>query len=124
VWAEENKNRVEMTYHVGDFVMVHQPLRVRGAASRLLHNWVGPFKVATLCILGHKQYTMQHVDRGNTITQSVSNMHHAPEEIYEGEYNERLERIKTLATGTPPPNVKDGDMVMIQTSKTGCFRQK
>jgi hypothetical protein len=109
---------VEKTYQVGEFVMVHQPLRVKGAASRLLHNWVGPFRVATL--LGHKQYTLQHIDRGNTITQSVSNMHTAPEEIYEGEYSERLERIKSLATGTPPPNVKDGDMVLVQMSN-GLF---
>jgi hypothetical protein len=74
-WAEENKNRVENTYQVGEFVMVHQPLRVKGAAPRLLHNWVGPFRAATL--LGHKQYTPQHIDRGNTVTQSVSNMNTA-----------------------------------------------
>jgi hypothetical protein len=52
---EETKDRVEKTYGVGEFVMIHQPLRVKGAAPRLLHNWVGTFKVAT--ILGHKQYT-------------------------------------------------------------------
>jgi hypothetical protein len=49
---------------------IPQPLRVKGAASRLLHNWVGAFRAATL--LGHKQYKLQHIDRGNTVTQSRS----------------------------------------------------
>jgi hypothetical protein len=106
VWAEENKNRVEKTYQVGEFVMVHQPLRVKGAASRLLHNWVGPFRVATL--LGHKQYELQHIDRGNTVTQSVNNMNTALDELFEGEYSERLDGVKALATGMPPPQVKGG----------------
>jgi hypothetical protein len=118
VWAEDNKGRVEKTYHVGDFVMVHQPLRVKGAASRLLHNWVGPFRVAKL--LGHKQYTLQHVDRNSTTQQTVSNMHTAPEEMYEGEYDERLGRMSTLATGTPPPQLKDDDMVIVRTGN-GLF---
>ena len=113
VWAEDNKNRVEKTYQVGDFVMVHQPLRVKGAASRLLHNWVGPFKVAKL--LGHKQYDLQHIDRNSVTQQTVSNMHTAPDEMYEGEYDERVNRMNTLAKGAPPPHLKDDDMVIVDT---------
>jgi hypothetical protein len=118
VWAEDNKNRVEKTYQVGDFVMVHQPLRVKGAASRLLHNWVGPFRVAKM--LGHKQYDLQHVDRNSATQQTVSNMHTAPEEMYEGEYEERLNRMSTLANGAPPPHLKDDDMVIVETGN-GLF---
>jgi hypothetical protein len=111
-WAEGSKNRVEKTYQVGGFVMVHRPLRVKGAATRLLHNWVGPFRVATP--LGHKQYELQHTDRGNKVTQSVSNMGVAPGELYEGEYAERaLGRVNLAAT--PPPQIKAGGMAILMT---------
>jgi hypothetical protein len=82
---------VEKAYQVGEFVMVHQPLRVKGAATRLLHNWVRPFRAAK--VLGHKQLELQNIDRGNTATQSVSNMSPAPDELYDGEYEERLSRV-------------------------------
>jgi hypothetical protein len=42
-------------------------------------------------------------------------MNTAPDELYEGEYKERLDRINLVATGTPPPTVKDGEMAILRT---------
>jgi hypothetical protein len=43
-------------------------------------------------------------------------MNTVPDEMFEGEYSERLDRIKALATGMPSPQVKDGEMVIVSTT--------
>jgi hypothetical protein len=70
VWAEVNKNRKDETHKTGGFVMVHQPLGVKGAASRLLANWIGPFCVEEK--KSHKTFKLVNIDTGRTAVPSFS----------------------------------------------------
>jgi hypothetical protein len=40
-----DKNRRDVSYNVGDFVMIHYPTRIVGKSEKLLHNFRGPFEV-------------------------------------------------------------------------------
>ena len=121
VWAEVNKNRKDVQYEVGSYVMVHQPLKIKGAASRLLANWVGPFKVVK--VKDHKMYELQHIDTGNIVSQTVTNMHAAPEPLYDEEYTTRYSHVIKLS---PPDleSIHEGVMVLVNTERVGVVPAK
>jgi len=121
VWAEVNKNRKDETYQIGDFVMVHQPLRVKGAASRLLANWIGPFCVEEK--MSHKTYKVINIDTGRIVVQTVSNLHKAPSPLYATEYSERLTHVRKQI----PPDLDDiveDDMLLVNTERVGVVPAK
>ena len=64
-WARANADRKDTKYKVGGFVMVHAPIRTKGAITRLTQNWVGPFRVMSDDL--HKQYTLRHIDNGRVV---------------------------------------------------------
>jgi len=121
VWAEVNKNRKDKVYTVGGYVMLHQPLRVKGAASRLLANWIGPFRVNKK--LAHKTYELQNIDTGKVVTQTVTNMHDAPEPLYDSEYEDRYRHVKNQS---PPPlqELNEGMLVLVNTERVGVVPAK
>ena len=101
--------------------MLHQPLRVNGAASRLLANWIGPFRVNKK--LAHKTYELQNIDTGKVVTQTVTNMHEAPEPLYETEYEDRYKHVKNQ---TPPSlqELKEGMLILVNTERVGVVPAK
>ena len=110
-WAIANAHRKEVEHAEGDYVMVHAPIRTKGAASRLTENWVGPFRVEKCN--GHKNYTLRHIDCGREVQQTVSNLCVAPEELFEKEYDERYEATRSLAT---PANDELQDLPLVSLS--------
>ena len=101
--------------------MLHQPLRVKGAASRLLANWIGPFRVNKK--LAHKTYELQNIDTGKVVTQTVTNMHDAPEPLYNSEYEDRYRHVKNQS---PPPlqELNEGMLVLVNTERVGVVPAK
>ncbi len=96
-------------------------MKIKGAASRLLANWVGPFKVVK--VKDHKMYELQHIDTGNIVTQTVTNMHAAPEPLYDEEYSTRYSHVIKLA---PPDleSIHEGVMVLVNTERVGVVPAK
>ena len=121
VCVEINKNRKAKDYTVGGYVMLHQPLRVKGAASRLLANWIGPFRVNKK--LAHKTYELQNIDTGKVVTQTVTNMHDAPEPLYETEYEDRYNHVKNQAS-PPLQELNEGMLVLVNTERVGVVPAK
>ena len=116
-WARANADRKDTKYKVGGFVMVHAPIRTKGAITRLTQNWVGPFRVMSDDL--HKQYTLRHIDNGRVVQQTVSNLCRAPDEMHEGEYQERYNATQNAATPAAV-DVSVNDMILVRTNR-GVF---
>jgi hypothetical protein len=43
--ASLNAKRKDVQFKEGGYVVLHAPIRTKGAASRLTENWIGPFIV-------------------------------------------------------------------------------
>jgi hypothetical protein len=46
-WPRRNAKKKEIKFAVGDYVMLHQPVHVPGAATKLTTSWNGPWKVVS-----------------------------------------------------------------------------
>jgi hypothetical protein len=46
-WPRRNAKKKEIRFAVGDYVMLHQPVHVPGAATKLTTSWNGPWKVVS-----------------------------------------------------------------------------
>jgi hypothetical protein len=108
--ASLNAKRKDVKFKLGSFVMLHAPIRTKGAASRLTENSIGPFVVTA--DNGHKNYTIQHIDAGTTARHGVHNLCASPPELFKGEYHERLVAMRRK---DPPPStsINAKDMLLV-----------
>jgi hypothetical protein len=116
--ASLNAKRKDVKFKLGAFVMLHAPIRTKGAASRLTENWIGPFVVTA--DNGHKNYAIQHIDAGTTARHGVHNLCALPPELFKGEYHERLVAMRRKDP-LPSTSINAKDMPLVKTLRGVCL---
>jgi hypothetical protein len=109
--ASLNAKRKDVKFKAGTFVMLHAPIRTKGAASRLTENWIGPFIVTADS--DHKNYSIQHIDAGTTARHGIHNLCASPPELFKGDYQERL-----LPSTT---SIAANDMILVKALRGVCL---
>jgi site-specific DNA-cytosine methylase len=118
--AEMNRGRRDVTYGVGDYVMVYSALRVLGGNRKLLVNWVGPFRVEE--VRAGKKYLVMHIDTGKAGEYAVERLSPAATEWCEGEYDRRYIEGSKMAKELSK-DLEEGDFALFQTEH-GVFPAK
>jgi hypothetical protein len=60
-WPRRNAKKKEVKFAVGGYVMLHQPVHVPGAATKLTTSWNGPWKVVSK---KGKKFGIVHIESG------------------------------------------------------------
>ena len=107
-----NKGRKDVKFAVGDYVMVWSPLRVLKTQSKLLPNWVGPFRVEEK--RAGKRYGVRHVDTGKPGECAVERLSPAALEWEPGEYDRRYKEGLKFAK-TIVKDLEEGDFALFAT---------
>ena len=87
-WPRLNAKRKNIKLTLGDFVMLHQPVHVPGAPTKLCTAWNGPWKITKK---EKKAFTLVHIDTGKRSCQDVTNLTEAPDEATAGDYEDRFD---------------------------------
>jgi hypothetical protein len=85
-WPKRNAKKKEIKIAVGDYVMLHQPVHVPGAATKLTTSWNGPWKVVGR---RSKEFDLVHIESGKRAAQHVTNLTSAPDPAHEEDYNDQ-----------------------------------
>ena len=86
-WPKRNAKKKGIKFVVGDYVMLHQPVHVPGAATKLLTtSWNGPWKVVGR---RSKEFDLVHIESGKCASQHVTNLTGAPDPAHAEDYNDQ-----------------------------------
>ena len=85
-WPKRNAKKKEIKFVVGDYVMLHQPVHVPGAATKLTTSWNGPWKVVGR---RSKEFDLVHIESGKCASQHVTNLTTAPDPAHAEDYNDQ-----------------------------------
>ena len=87
-WPRLNAKRKNIKFTLGNFVMLHQPVHVPGAPTKLCTAWNGPWKITKK---EKKAFTLVHIDTGKRSCQDVTNLTEALDEATAGDYEDRFD---------------------------------
>ena len=85
-WPKRNAKKKEIKFAVGDYAMLHQPVHIPGAATKLITSWNGPWKIARK---HGKEFEIVHIVTGKKSTQHVTNLTSAPDPAHPSDYDDQ-----------------------------------
>ena len=104
--------------------MLHQPVHIPGCPTKLTTACNGPWKILTK---NKKQFHMTHIDTGISSAQDITNLSMAPEELVEGDYDDRFQASKKKMTPKNrvprDTNIDEDQMMVVSTGKRNNIAQ-
>jgi hypothetical protein len=91
-WPKRNAKKKEIKFAVGDYAMLHQPVHIPGAATKLTTSWNGPWKIA-----GKQgtEFNIVHIATGGKrSTQHVTNLTSAPDLAHPSDYDDQYANLE------------------------------
>ena len=119
-WPKRNAKKKEIKIAVGDYVMLHQPVHVPGAATKLTTSWNGPWKV-----VGRrgKEFDLVHIESGKRAAQHVTNLTSAPDPAHEEDYNDQyaaaVQKVNPVGRIPTEHGLLDAEMLVVNVTTEG-----
>ena len=118
-WPRRNAKKKEVKFAVGDYVMLHQPVHVPGAATKLTTSWNGPWKVVSK---KGKKFGIVHIESGkHSEDQHVTNLTAAPDpahpQDYDDQYKAAVQRINPVDRLPTEYDLQPGDDIIVNAGK-------